>query len=140
MSVPEDQEPNDVLSYLKGIFDQLILLNNNFEKVYGAAKQAFNVEILEVGTSASALYRDEKVVRSGFIMNLSKTDNVTIRGSGSASGKIQDITAGQGIILNRANATGQGGGVFNFGNIDLSTITIVTNLNDTQQVAVVYYN
>lgn len=141
MSKKVETEPTapTVLELLQSINDNLLKLNETFDRVYGPAKQGFYVEILQVGTKSNVLYTQEKLVRAGFIMNLSATDVITITGAGYNIGVIQAITPGQGILLNPANVAGQGGGVWNFANIDLSTITAITNTNDTQSIAVVYY-
>lgn len=135
---PETERRN-VIELLESIDANLARLNETFDRVYGPAKQGFFVEILTVNTKANVLYTQEKLVRAGFIMNLSATDVVTLTGAGYNVGVIQAITPGQGILLNPANVAGQGGGVWNFANIDLSTITAITDTNDEQLIAVIYY-
>jgi hypothetical protein len=115
-------------------------LEGMFDKQYNAGRSEVFIEVLTVGTTASVLYPVSKVVRGGTIMNLSTTDVVTLGGGGEgAKGKVLNLTAGQGFLLNAAAAAGQGGGTWNFGNIDLSSITAVTNTNTGQKIAVVYY-
>lgn len=91
-----------------------------------------------VGTTAAALYPTNKKVRRAIIQNLSTTDNYTITSSGQP-GKIATTTAkGTGPILNKASGTGLGGGTITVGNIDLSELTIVSDTNTGQNVAVYY--
>ena len=54
-------------------------------------------------------------------------------------GKVTPLTAGQGYIMNPSNVAGMGGGTFNFGSVDLSTIMAVTNINTGQKMVAAYY-
>lgn len=125
---------SDVPTALKAIFD---LLN----RAYSQGQQTIFIEILTINLAAAPLYKSPKLVRGGTMMNLSTTDTITVGGGGEgAKGKPQNVVAGQGFVMNPAVVAGQGGGTFNFGNIDLSTLTAITNTNNTQILAVVYYN
>lgn len=115
---------------------------NLIKKQNDAGKSLLRIDVIAtVGTTASLLYRAPKPVRGGTIMNLSATDTVTLVTSGEESRGIPKTgaAAGTGYVLNPATVAGQGGGCFNFGNIDLSTITVITNTNVNQSVCVVYY-
>ena len=124
---------NDVIGLLKGILTEM-------QKNSSAAQLNVFIEVLTVGTTSTALYSSQKKVRGGNLMNLSTTDPITIAAVGaSQAGKPIAAVAGQGFIMNPASTAGQGGGTYNFANIDLSTLTAITPTNNTQLMAVVYY-
>lgn len=123
----------DVLSLLNGILTEM-------QKNSSAAQLDVFIEVLTVGTTPTALYSIQKKVRGGNLMNLSTTDPITIVAVGaSQAGKPIAAVAGQGFVMNPASSAGQGGGTYNFANIDLSTLTAVTPTNNTQKMTVVYY-
>jgi hypothetical protein len=124
---------NETLDVLNQILTEL-------RKNSAAGMQTAIFEALTVNTAPSTLYAVPKPVRSGTLINLSATDTITLTSFGAGSaGKVVNIAAGAGYVLNPASAAGQGGGTFNFGNIDLSTLTAVSSTNNTQKVLVVYY-
>ena len=77
-----------------------------------------NVVSLSTGGTFQRISATSRLVNRAIIQNIS-TENVTIV-SGSPN-----ATAGQGIALNAAPATGLGGGSLPVGNIDLSTLFFV---------------
>ncbi|MGH7743892.1 MAG: hypothetical protein ACREQ5_03615 [Candidatus Dormibacteria bacterium] len=91
-----------------------------------------------IGTTASRLYPSNKRVRRAIIQNLSTTDNVTVTASGSPNTIATSPVAGKGIILNKATASGLGGGSMTLDNVDLSGVTVVTDTNTGQNIAVYY--
>lgn len=90
-----------------------------------------------IGTTAAQLYPAGKKVRRAIIENLSSTDNYTITSDGQAGKIATQKAAGKGIILNKAAAS-QGGGSITVQNIDLSEITVVSDTNTGQNIAVYY--
>lgn len=91
-----------------------------------------------IGTTATQLYLTPKKVRSAIIQNLSTTDNYTVTSSGQSARPAAVSAAGKGPVLNKAAATGQGGGTLKVGNIDLSALTVISDTNTGQNI-VVYY-
>lgn len=73
---------------------------------------------LNAGATFQQIYSNSKPVTMALIQNIS-TENVTITSSISGS------TASQGIILNKANAAGEGGGSMPVDNIDLKNLNFV---------------
>lgn len=122
------------------VLQALQAISDLFQKQYTAGNQVIQIDILTIGTTGAPLYAVPKLVRGGTIMNLSATDTITLGGGGiGQQAKALGLVAGQGYLLNPSNVAGMGGGTFNFGNIDLSSLIAVTNLNAAQKIAVVYY-
>lgn len=97
-------------------------------------------EILTIGTTPAVLYPTSKKVAGGSMMNLSTTDTITLGAMlGNTGNNLTSLTKGNGFVMNPAAAAGQGGGTFNFPNIDLANITAVTSTNAAQSLLVVYY-
>jgi hypothetical protein len=91
-----------------------------------------------IGTTASSLYISNKNVRRAIIQNLSTTDNMTVTASGSPNRLAAVSASGKGPILNKATATGLGGGSIELKNVDLSAVTVITDTNTGQNIAVYY--
>lgn len=107
------------------------------KKEYESAQDDFQIEVLTIATSAAPLYLAQKIVRKAVFQNLSATDTITLaRGQ---SGKAAAVTAGAGIVLNPAPASGQAGGSITFLNVDLSQVTAISSTNNSQSLAVVYF-
>ena len=107
------------------------------KKEYEAAQDDFQIEVLTVANTAASLYAGQKIVRKAVFQNLSTSDSITLaRGQ---SGKPASVTAGAGIILNPATASSLGGGSITFLNVDLSQVTAISQTNNSQSLAVVYF-
>jgi hypothetical protein len=120
---------DDLYSLLREIRN---ILSNEFDP----AKVEPQIETITVTTTPAALYLAPKPVRWAIIQNLSSTDTITL-GKGKA-GK-GTVSAGSGIVLNPAPASGQAGGSVVLHNIDLADFIAITNINANQTVSVVYY-
>jgi hypothetical protein len=131
------------ISYPSGILplpqDALQAIYAILDKAYNAGKLTLTVELLTVNNTPTQLYPTSKPVKFGTFMNLSTTDAITITSIGQTTGKVTPLTAGQGYVMNPAILAGYGGGTFNFANIDLSTITAITQTNNAQTMLAVYY-
>lgn len=126
--------------YSKNLLQALNSLIDLFQKENTAGQTDVYIEVLTITTTAAPLYTNPKPVRGGTLMNLSSTDSITISSWGKgAMGKVTPLTAGQGYIMNPSNVAGMGGGTFNFGSVDLSTIMAVTNINTGQKMVAAYY-
>lgn len=79
-----------------------------------------NIELISLASGATfqPLYLNPKPVTMALIQNIS-TEDVTITSS------ISGNTASQGILLNKANAAGEGGGSMPVDNIDLKNLNFV---------------
>ena len=85
---------------------------------------------LTAGATPQLLYTTDKFQKGGFVQNLS-TDAVSIGIGG------QPAIQGQGIILNPAPASGQAGGSWSFGAINLGQISWIAPT--TGDLISVYY-
>ena len=112
-----------ILEVLKGVF------TINF------SEPQIDVITLTTGAAFERMYDNPRKVKSAVIQNIS-TEDVTLQiGSGTSS--TPAFTAGDGILLNAASASGKGGGSLPVGNIDLSKFYFVrTTSGDTLAVYV----
>lgn len=137
--VPDTPPTTGDLKTIVQQLNQLLNILATLQAQFNAGQTTLTIEVLTVNNTADVLYANAKKVRGGFFMNLSTTDSITIAGGGSQAGRVSPCTAGAGMIMNPAAAAGQGGGTFNFGNIDISTLTAITSTNPAQSMAAVYY-
>ena len=88
-----------------------------------------DIRTLSAAATFQSLYTTPKNVNSAVIQNLS-TEDVTI-----VTQEVPTPTAGEGIILNAANAAGEGGGTLSAGSVDLAKFKFVrTNTGVTLSV------
>lgn len=120
--------------------DLLYALNqiyNLLSGVFANGGAMATIETISVSTSPTALYSNNKRVKRAVIQNLSSTDNLTLVATPGTVGKTGPGSSGNGIILNKASASGQGGGSLVTGNIDLGAFTVYGGAG-SDQVAVYY--
>lgn len=91
----------------------------------GMLNATIEFQTIASGATPQVLYANSKPVRTGLIQNLSATEELTVfAASGTVGSPIQG-TAGQGTVLNRAPAAGQGGGSLAVANVDLGSFTVL---------------
>lgn len=107
------------------IVDVLEAIWNVLAGVFNKGGSFFAIEIISVSSPPTNLYTSPKQVKKFVIQNLSSADNLTLVGNSGTTGKIAPGSSGSGIVLNKAPASGQGGGSLSGNNIDLSGITVL---------------
>lgn len=124
-----------------GIGDVFNVLQKEFE----TGLVTPNIDVLtKFGTTAALLYASTKKVRYALIQNVSTTDDATLV-IGTSGNIVVGATSGKGIVLARLATEATAGklGTMSFivmHNVDLSTITVITNVTaGTSQTLVVYY-
>jgi hypothetical protein len=128
---PPSVDLSGVLTYLKEILAELVTL------IEPGQSKANTYVFATATTTPTPLFSTEKKVKKAVIQNLSITDNMTVSAqSGGSGGTNATLVAGKGTVLNKAPGTGQGGNSLTVGNIDLSTINIITDTNAAQTYSV----